>query len=138
MVANINGESINFVISDSMPYGTKEHVIANADDSFTVLLNGKYNQETLRQAAEHALGHIKNGDYEKADTQQIELEAHGLAGSAQQDDSSLPEWAIKMIWDLVLRTYAAEATADYFRQLSIDRRNDREVALQEESWLYDV
>ena len=137
MVVDINGDSVNFVISDNMPYGTKEHIIANADDSFTVLLNGKYNQETLRESAKHALKHIKDKDYEKESVQQIELDAHGQNGPDRQDDS-LPEWAIRMIWDLVLRTYAAEATADYFRQLSIDRSNDRELALQEESWLYDV
>ena len=137
MVVDVYGEQVNFIISDNMPYGTKEHIIANADDSFTVLLNGKYNQETLRESAKHALKHIRDRDYEKEKVQQIELDAHEQNGPDRQDDS-LPEWAVKMIWDLVLRTYAAEATAEYFRQKAIDRGNDIVFARQEDKWLYDI
>ena len=137
MVVDVYGEQVNFIISDDMPYGTKEHIIANADDSFTVLLNGKYNQETLRESAKHALKHIRDRDYEKEKVQQIELDAHEQNGPDKQEDS-LPEWAVKMIWDLVLRTYAAEATAEYFRQNAIDRGNDIVFARQEDKWLYDI
>ena len=137
MVVDVYGETVNFVISDNMPIGAKEHVVANADDTFTVLLNGKYDQETLKEAAEHALEHIRNKDFEKAETQKIEAEAHGIADHDRKSDD-LPDWAVDMIRDLIFRSLAAEAVAEYYRQVSLDRMNDMEFRLQEDKWLYDV
>lgn len=138
MVVNVGSETVNFIMSDAMPIGVTEQTIANADGSYTVLLNGKYGQDALRKASEHAIYHIKNHDFERLDNvQQIEAEAHGFVEPDKNPDD-LTEWAIEMIRDLVLRTLTAEAMAEYYRKASLDRITDMEFRLQEDKWLYDV
>jgi len=53
-------------------------VVQNEDDSYTILINAKLSQDEQLKAYQHALSHIKNGDFEKSDIQNIELQAHEL------------------------------------------------------------
>lgn len=53
-----------------------ERVIKNNDDSYTVLLNSRLSHERLIEAYNHAIQHIQNSDFEKADSNQIEFNAH--------------------------------------------------------------
>ena len=56
----------------------KEMVVQNEDGSYTVLINAKLSQDGQLKAYQHALNHIDNGDFEKSDVQNIELQTHGL------------------------------------------------------------
>ena len=78
MVYNVMGETINVVMSSDMPRGMHEHVWLNSDDSFTVKLNAMYDDDTLRYALRHAIGHIIRGDFYRQldDVNVIEAEAH--------------------------------------------------------------
>ncbi len=53
-----------------------EVVTANEDGSYTILLNARYSYERQVEACIHACRHIDGHDFEKADTQIIEKEAH--------------------------------------------------------------
>lgn len=55
-----------------------EQVIKNKDDSYTILLNSRLSHERHLESYEHAMQHIKNGDFDKMDADRIECEAHNL------------------------------------------------------------
>ena len=55
-----------------------EHVIANSDGSYTVLLNSRLSCERQLEAFSHAMKHIERNDFEKTDADNIELNAHDL------------------------------------------------------------
>lgn len=65
-----------YVYPHDLELGIYEQVIQNPDDSFTILLNSRYNHETQVEAYLHTLEHIRCRDFEKTDVQQIEAEAH--------------------------------------------------------------
>lgn len=60
----------------NMEHGIHEMVVLNHDGSYTIFLNARDNFETQKHSYIHALSHIINGDFEKADVQEIEYEAH--------------------------------------------------------------
>lgn len=45
-------------------------------DGFSIYLDKDLDRESMLRTYEHELRHIKNGDFEKSDVQQIEYEAH--------------------------------------------------------------
>lgn len=55
---------------------TKRHV----NDTYTIVINSKLNDDMRLKTYEHELHHIKNDDFEKKDLSidKIELQAHGL------------------------------------------------------------
>lgn len=53
-----------------------ECVVPNPDDTFTVFLNVNVSDERRLEAYRHALKHILNDDFCKADVQAIEYGAH--------------------------------------------------------------
>lgn len=74
-------EEINVQILD-MDTMIPEHLVKNADGSYTILINAKLSQDGQLKAYQHALNHISNGDFEKSDVQNIELQAHELSSVA--------------------------------------------------------
>lgn len=75
-MVDVKSEDINVVVMD-LPIGLKEQVINNHDGSYTILLNSRYNAETIEKAKQHAVDHIKNEDFQKDNVQDIEAAAHG-------------------------------------------------------------
>ena len=70
-----------FVYIIAMDPLIKEHVVANPDGTFSVFINDYLSPERRMKAYNHALSHIKNGDFDKnADVDIIEYEAHGALG----------------------------------------------------------
>ena len=59
----------------------RETVVLNEDGSYTIFLNSRHASNIQREAYDHAMNHIRNGDFEKQgeDIQRIEAVAHGLA-----------------------------------------------------------
>ena len=55
-----------------------EHVIANSDGSYTVLINSRLSRERQLEAFSHAMEHIERNDFEKSDADNIEFNAHDL------------------------------------------------------------
>lgn len=56
----------------------KEHVVANADGTFSIFINDYLSPERRIKAYNHAISHITNGDFDKRiDVDIIEYEAHG-------------------------------------------------------------
>ena len=70
-------ENINVQFLD-MDTKIPEHLIKNADDSYTIFLNSKLSREEHLKSYLHALSHIQNGDFDKLNVNQIEYDAHGL------------------------------------------------------------
>lgn len=48
----------------------------NGEEGYTIFLNARHTQERRMQAYKHAMNHIENGNFEKENVQEIELEAH--------------------------------------------------------------
>ena len=53
-----------------------EQVIKNVDDSYTILLNARLSHERQLECYLHAINHIQSNDFEKSNSNIIELEAH--------------------------------------------------------------
>ena len=67
-----------YVYLVDLPSGVNEMVTPCGDGNYTVYLSAKLSSIGQQRAYEHALHHIQNHDFQKADVQQIESEAHGL------------------------------------------------------------
>lgn len=57
-----------------------EQVIKNKDDSYTILLNSRLSHERQLECYLHAINHIHSNDFEKSNSNIIELEAHNNKG----------------------------------------------------------
>lgn len=53
-----------------------EHLVKNADDTYTIFLNARLSQENRLKSYYHALQHIQDEDFFKEDVQSIEKAAH--------------------------------------------------------------
>lgn len=58
-----------------MPYGIKE-AVSPCFGGYTVYISEDLSMQERHKAYQHALKHIKNGDFERHDVQKIEAEAH--------------------------------------------------------------
>lgn len=67
---------INVVLHQFGKVKGNEIVTQNADGGYTVIINSDLCQRKQREAYRHAMKHIKENDFEKADVQTIEAEAH--------------------------------------------------------------
>lgn len=55
----------------------KEQVVANTDGTYSIFINDYLSQEQRLKAYNHAIQHIKNGDFDrKVDVDKIEYQAH--------------------------------------------------------------
>ena len=68
-------EEINVQIMD-MDTMIPEHLVKNADDSYTIFLNARLSRDRQLKSYCHALKHIKEYDFNKMNVQEIEWEAH--------------------------------------------------------------
>ena len=68
---------VNTVEAD-LPTTIPAYVIANPDDTFTIVLNSRMTRERRMQSYRHELMHIQNGDYERSSADLLELYGHGL------------------------------------------------------------
>ena len=55
---------------------TNEAVTENEDGSYTIFVNSNLCESKRISAVHHAIKHIRGRDFEKADVQQIEADAH--------------------------------------------------------------
>jgi len=66
-----------FVSMVELPNSVKAYVVANADSTYTIVLNSRLNHEQNVLSYLHELDHIRNGDYDKKlNADVIELYAH--------------------------------------------------------------
>ena len=70
MMEEINVQLLN------MDTKIPEHLVKNADDSYTIFLNARLSQESRVKSYYHALRHIQKQDFEKQNVQDIEIQAH--------------------------------------------------------------
>lgn len=68
-------ENINVQFLD-MDTKIPEHLIKNADDSYTIFLNSRLSHEEHIKSYLHAIKHINENDFDKVDVQKIENSAH--------------------------------------------------------------
>lgn len=66
---------INVLLLD-MDTMIPEQISKNCDDGYTIFLNARYSQEQRLKSYYHAMGHIKHGDFDKENVQEIEMRAH--------------------------------------------------------------
>ena len=64
------------VVLIDFPARGREIVTPNEDGTYTVLINARLSAYAQREALDHALEHIRRGDFDKVDVQTIEAEAH--------------------------------------------------------------
>lgn len=57
-------------------HGVNEVVVSNDDGSYSIFIDDKLSPCGRINAYQHAMGHIKNRDFEKPDIQRIEYQAH--------------------------------------------------------------
>lgn len=70
-----------FVYIISMDTLIKEQVVANSDGTFSVFINDYLSPELRLKAYNHAVSHIKNGDFDKnIDVDIIERDTHKAVG----------------------------------------------------------
>ena len=55
-----------------MPTSVEEQVVFNEDGSYSIFINARLNHERQMLAYQHAVAHIMDGDFEKADADEIE------------------------------------------------------------------
>ncbi len=70
MTPDVNAIELN------LPATISAYVIANADTSYTIVLNARLTWERRIQAYRHEMKHIEHGDYERHSADLIELHAH--------------------------------------------------------------
>lgn len=63
--------TVNVQLID-MPTSVKGHTVNNSDDSYTIFINSRINQEQRILAYKHELDHIKQDDFKKSNVQSIE------------------------------------------------------------------
>ena len=71
----IQGEDINVQILN-MDTMIPEHLVKNADDTYTIFLNARLSRDSQLKYYHHALKHITGNDFEKENVQEIESDAH--------------------------------------------------------------
>lgn len=127
----VDGNIVTVIMID-MAYGIQEEIHKNHDDSYSIFLNSRYTNATLKKAFEHALNHIRRRDWEKTDVQEIEAEAHGIYVRRE------PDWIMDMIERLRERSRKnRKKYAQYDRKYEnmtlsdIVRHNDRMLDLYE-------
>lgn len=59
---------------------TKEAVVLNEDDSYTIFIEPSLSREEQQSAFSHAMKHILNCDFQFNDANQIETNAHSTKG----------------------------------------------------------
>lgn len=67
---------VNVIVMDFPNTKEKEMITENPDGSYTIFINTRFSYDTQLKAYQHAMQHIKNQDFEKADVQIIEAIAH--------------------------------------------------------------
>lgn len=67
------------VFKIDMPMSVKGYTVKK-DDFYTIIINSNLNEAAQTETYNHELDHIKNGDFDYGvtETDQIELQAHGL------------------------------------------------------------
>jgi len=71
-------EEVFLEIFDFKKNKGNEFVTKNEDGSYTIFINSRLSLYAQRLAAEHAIEHIKNGDFDKENVQEIEAMAHNI------------------------------------------------------------
>lgn len=66
------------VVEANLPTTISAYVVANADASYTIILNARMSHERKKASYLHEIEHIQNGDYEKESADLIEIHAHKL------------------------------------------------------------
>ena len=59
-----------------LPYGIKE-AVSPCFGGYTVYISEDLSMQGRHRAYKHALGHIRNGDFDRCDVQRIEGDCHG-------------------------------------------------------------
>ena len=64
------------VVLIDFPVRGRELVTKNGDGTYTVLINARLSDYAQREALDHAVEHIRRGDFDKDNVQEIEQKAH--------------------------------------------------------------
>ena len=79
-----------FVHIMDLPGSAEEAVTENEDGTYSIFIDAQLSPLGREKAYQHAIEHIKNGDFEKENVQEIELDAHNISvfGGAKMEDES--------------------------------------------------
>lgn len=65
-----------YVYFVQFPCTTTREAVMPCADGYTIYIDARLDREARIEAFNHALGHIKNGDFERENVQEIETIAH--------------------------------------------------------------
>ena len=68
-------EDFNVIVMN-MDTGIPEQINENSDGSYTVFLNARHTRETNTHSMDHSFNHVREGDWERDDVQEIETTTH--------------------------------------------------------------
>lgn len=89
-------QDVNVVLFDFQKQRGREMVVENEDGSFTILINSRLSHRGQLDAYHHAMSHIENNDFEKADAQNIETVAHKMEIPADAERLPAPKYLEKI------------------------------------------
>lgn len=75
MYYNINGNDVNVILLDDA-CGVPGSVWSNEDGSYTIFIDSSLCYERQQEVFQHEVNHILGNDFEKADADQVEFNAH--------------------------------------------------------------
>lgn len=65
-----------FVYYHKLPDGVNEAVLS-CFGGYTIYIDPRQSEDGIRRSYQHAIQHIRNGDFEQSDVQEIENRTHG-------------------------------------------------------------
>lgn len=80
--------TINVLMKD-LPSRLRAVTTPNADGTYTMFVNSRLNLEQQQLGYIHELEHILKGDYDKKDSNTIELEGHKIKAAPASNRNSL-------------------------------------------------
>lgn len=72
---DMRGYDFNLVLVD-VDTSIGETICANADGSFTIIINSRMSESMQKYCFEHALDHVRHHDWDFDDVNEIEAKAH--------------------------------------------------------------
>ena len=86
MREEVKMENVKTVLAD-FPEGIKGCCRKEGEASYEIFINENLSKEEQKEVYEHELYHIKNGDFDMFDVQEIELNAH----------KNLEDWKLELV-----------------------------------------
>ncbi len=97
MTTMIPDADINVIVMDFKNTKSKEMVTENPDGTYSIFINARFSYEEQYKSFNHALKHIRENDFQKADVQEIEAIAHSEKTAIKEELSGFEKRILEEI-----------------------------------------